>query len=135
MKKENWIWMPHPAHFICSPECRFVLATYVGKYIVSTVGELWPCKEVRAIKARVRGIEIAGKGDAWDADYFNKIGYDTLGYDRLYETMVFKAEKSKKDPCCPWKIVSGSCIDFHPYNKPKDAREGHMRLCLKWSKK
>jgi hypothetical protein len=35
----NWVWMRHPAHFIGAGDCQFFLATYVGTYIVSTVGE------------------------------------------------------------------------------------------------
>lgn len=57
MKKEDWIWMPHPAHFICSDHCRFVLATYVGGYIVSTVGEHVPDSATREIIAESRGVK------------------------------------------------------------------------------
>lgn len=108
MKKENWIWMPHPAHFIASSSCRFVLATYVGKYIVSTVGEYVP-------------------------KHRQNEGFEDIGANRKYETMVFKAEKSE-DKCCPYRIIVQDEVDFEPYNEAGDARRGHMRLCNKWTK-
>lgn len=136
MKKENWIWMPHPAHFIAGDKCRFKLATYVGKYIVSTVGELWPDRDTRRIFAEIDRWDCPKIGEAWDAEYFKKFGYKDIGFKRKYETMVFKALKAKtKTECCPYRISSGENIDFLPYDSPNDAYKGHMKLCNKWSKK
>ena len=139
MKKENWIWMPHPAHFICSSKCQFHLATYVGKYIVSTVGELWNERICREIHAKVCNPEWLKenkhlKGDEFDHAYFKKFGYEEIGYERTYETMVFEAKKVKSK-CCPFKIIVEKEVDFLGYNKPEDAVKGHMKLCNKWSKK
>lgn len=134
MKKEKWVWMPHAGHFIMGNYCRFVLNTYVGKYVVSTVGELWCDSQIRKIKAECRKIKINGIGDAWDVDYMEKIGYDTLGSDRKYETMVFKARRSK-DKCCPWRMVNGNDLDFKGYNDATEARLGHLKMCEKWSRK
>lgn len=138
MGKDRWVWMPHPAHFICAFDCRFHLATYVGKYIVSTVGELFPDAGVREINASLAGIELQGKGDERKRDYIKRIGYETIGHDRKYETMVFKAAKRfAKGPdhdCCLWEIKSGENIDMLGYNTPAEAYAGHMRLCKKWSK-
>jgi len=114
MKKEKWIWMPHPAHFICGFECRFRLATYVGKYIVSTVGEMEPSK---------------GYID-WNKD----AEFEPIGCNRLYETMVFKAERNKGKCGCKY-IITGGEVDFRGYNNPEEAYKGHMKLCRKWSKK
>lgn len=136
MTKDQWIWMPHPGHFICSFDCRFRLNTCVGKYIVSTVGELFPDAPVREIHAEVRGIKLEGMGDARKADFFEKCGYVELGLDRLYETMVFEAiESEEKDSCCPYRIKSGSELDMRGYNDPVQAFKGHMELCEEWSKK
>jgi len=135
VKREKWIWMPHSGHFICGNDCRFHLNTYVGKYIVSTVGELWPDSSVRAIKAKCRGIEIVGRGDSWDFDYMKKIGYDEIGYNRKYETMVFRAKRSSENKCCPWRMESGRELDFSGYNEAESAFKGHMKLCEKWSRK
>lgn len=134
MTQDKWVWMPHPGHFICGDDCRFRLNTYVGSYLVSTVGELLSDSRVREILAKSRGVKIEGRGDAWDRDYMAKIGFDDIGCGRKYETMVFKAKKSKQK-CCPWEQVDGSSLDFASYNSPEDARKGHMKLCKKWSKK
>jgi hypothetical protein len=135
MKKDRWVWMPHPAHFICARDCKFHLATYVGGYVVSTVGELWPDSKVREIHAQVKGVKIEGKGDEWDYNYMKRFGFDDIGCARKYETMVFKAKRYAEGGCCPWRISSGSNVDFEGYNDPDDAYAGHLKLCAKWAKK
>jgi hypothetical protein len=134
MNKSDWTWMPHPGHFIGGNNCRFHLNTYVGEYIVSTVGEYLPDSAVREILAKSRGIELEGKGDYREYDYLKKNGYEKLGLDRLYETMVFKAGPSK-DPCCPFRATDFSNLDFDGYNTPEDAFKGHLAMCDKWSQK
>lgn len=139
MKPDKWIYMPHPGHFICSKDCRFFLNTYVGKYIVSTVGEMWPERAVREIHAQVHDFKWLNenkhlKGDYFDSAYMNRFGYEQIGCDRLYETMVFKAKKSDHK-CCPWVQINGDSIDFNGYNKPEDALKGHIELCKKWSER
>ena len=117
MKKADWIWMPHPAHFICASRCQFRLATYVGGYIVSTVGEM----EIQLPEMA----KILGK----------KVGdYDIIGWQRLYETMVFKAIERPGTPCCPYEIVVEDEVDMQGYNDANAATAGHMALCVKWSK-
>jgi hypothetical protein len=142
MRKGNWIWMPHSGHFILGDKCRFVLNTYVGSYIVSTIGELWNDQAVRRIHASVHD-DVYGtawyeenqhlKGDNFDAAYMRQYGFDNLGAgERKYETMVFPAKKSSIN-CCPWVMVSGEDVDFRGYEDPKAARLGHMELCEKWA--
>lgn len=134
MKKDRWVWMPHPAHLIVAHNCRFHLATYVGKYIVSTVGEYWPDLVVRKIHAETRGFVSTLIGDEYDREYMKKFGYEEIGHDRKYETMVFKSRHARK-LCCPWRIASGENVDFVGYNDDRAAFDGHMRLCKKWSTK
>lgn len=100
--------MPHPAHFIGGFYCKFRLATYVGKYIVSTVGEM-----------------------VSDVD---SLDFKEIGLDRLYETMVFKARKSKHK-CCPYEIIVSDEMDSMGYNNVDSATKGHLKMCLKWSRK
>lgn len=109
-EKEKWIWMPHAAHFICGYRCQFHLATYVGGYIVSTIGELPPL------------------------GHEDECFFEDIGLSRKYETMVFGAKKSK-NVCCPFVQIDGNSLDFMGYNEPGDATNGHYKLCLKWSKK
>lgn len=115
MTKDKWIWMPHPGHLCIASQCRFHLNTYVGKYIVSTVGEYVPA-------------------DSRESDWMKKNGFKEIGLDRTYETMVFKAVKSK-DKCCPWRQSTGSNLDMEGYNDADSAAAGHMKTCIKWSKK
>lgn len=134
MKKENWVWMPHAGHFIMGSWCHFRLNTCVGKFIVSTVGELVPDSQIREIEAQSRKIILEGEGDARYYDWLKKCGYTEIGYKRKYETMVFKAEKSK-DKCCPYRMCSPNSIDFDSYNDAGEAQKGHLKMCKKWSKK
>lgn len=142
MKKSDWVWMPHAGHYILGDKCRFVLNTYVGGYIVSTIGELWQDQSSRRIHAQVHDDVYHTtwykenqhlKGDYFDAAYMKQYGFGDLGAgERKYETMVFPAKKSSHG-CCPWEMVSGSDVDFRGYEDAKDARLGHMELCKKWA--
>lgn len=134
MKKGEWVWMPHAGHLIVGNDCRFHLNTYVGVYVVSTVGEYWPDSESRKAKAKIHGKVIEGRGDEWDRNYFNEFGYDDIGLDRKYETMVFKA-KADKSKCCQWRMASAEELDMEGYNDPEEAAAGHMRMCLKWAER
>ena len=76
--------MPHAGHFILGRECQFRLNTYVGKYIVSTVGELWNDRQIREIHASVFDPEWLKKnkhlkGDYFDAAYFKEFGFEKIG--------------------------------------------------------
>lgn len=137
MKKDKWVWMPHAGHFILGDKCKFHLSTYVGKYIVSTVGELMGSDSSQHIQAQIHNpawyaMHKHLQGDSFESAYFNKFGYQDIGADRKYETMVFKAKKGQE--CCPWIQKSGESEDFDSYNTDKEAREGHMKMCNKWSK-
>lgn len=112
----------------------------VGKYIVSTIGEYWPERSCREIHAKVHNPDWFEenkdrKGEDFDHAYFKEFGYTEIGYERIYETMVFKAKKSKGLCCCEYVMKEASNLDFESYNKPEEAVKGHMRLCEKWSKK
>lgn len=136
MKRENWVWMPHPGHFICARDCKFFLNTYVGGYIVSTVGEMFPDSPAREILAASRGVVLEGIGDDRRYDYMKKVGFEQIGCERLYETMVFKASGAKeKDSCCPYRVSDHSSLDMVGYNTPEEAFKGHMKLCAKWAKR
>ena len=68
MNKNKWIWMPHAGHFLLGNKCQFRLNTYVGKYIVSTVGEYLPDEGIREIFNKTRNLELQGMGDAENAE-------------------------------------------------------------------
>jgi hypothetical protein len=134
----EWRWFGHAAHFICGQDCRFHLATQIGPWLVSTVGEYLPDSNVREILADSRGIQLQGQGDARRADWMRKVGWESIGYERLYETMVFRAGKpcqSTECGCGLPELASGSELDFEGYNTAGDATRGHYRMCEKWSQK
>jgi len=135
-------WFGHAAHFILGHRCRFHLATQVGKYLVSTVGELWSERPTREIIARSddpKWLEANRHllGDDFDHAYFKRFGYDTVGCDRKYETMVFKAGApcKSKDCGCGLPTIDGSEQDFAGYNDAGSATAGHLKLVKKWSKR
>ena len=113
MKKidaSKWKWFGHTGHFICGYKCRFHLCTQVGKYLVSTVGDYFP----------------GGSRER-----------ETIGCDRFFETMVFKAGAKcrAEEYNCGQPEIDGSEIDFLGYNDAGSAAKGHMKLCRKWAKK
>jgi hypothetical protein len=133
--KDDWKWFGNAAHFICGHMCRFHMATQVGPWLVSTVGEMWPDSEVREIYANSRGIELVGRGDARAADYMRKVGYEEIGYGRKFETMVFRAGS----PCsaagcgCGLPSISGEELGSESYNDAAAATAGHREMCDKWA--
>lgn len=131
MKKEGWVWMPHAAHLSVGDRCRFRLATCVGAWVVSTVGEWLPDETTREIIARSRGVALEGIGDEREADFLRKCGFVELGYRRTYETMVFAAAASPGS-CCAWHAAGGE-VDFQGYSDPASAYAGHMELCERWA--
>ena len=134
MNKKDWVWMPHAGHFILGHLCRFRLTTYVGGYVVSTVGEYLPGAQERELLAESKGIKLKGKGDERVADYIKKIGFEEISCDGKYETMVFKAERSE-NKCCPFVASDWCGVDMERYNEPGEACKGHLKMCEKWSRK
>lgn len=141
MKKQNWVWMPHAAHLITGDKCQFHLATYVGGYIVSTIGEHWPDRDVRRIHAEVHdpkwhALNNKLKGDEYDHAFMKRFGFEELGHERTYETFVFPARK-KMEGCkaCPYKPSDWGEIDSAGYRNAEAAYLGHLKFCKKWAAK
>jgi len=133
--KDGWIWIPHPAHLCVSEMCRFILATYVNGYIISTVGEYVPPEGVMRIFASIRNIKLDGIGEKLEQDYLNKIGFEEIGVDTFYETMVFNAKESEECIACPFVQADGNDLDCERYNDAKTAFIGHYKMCMKWNNK
>jgi hypothetical protein len=139
---EKWEWFGNAGHFICGHMCRFHLCTKVGKYLVSTVGQMWPSRSSRECHAEVYdpawlAKNGAKKGDDFDNAYMQRFGYETVGCDRTFETMIFKAgERCSLIECnCGMPTISGSELDFAGYMTAGEATKGHMAMCKKWSAK
>ena len=136
----NWKWFGHAGHLIVGSHCRFHLCTQIGDYLISTVGEYWPERAVREIHASIHDpawLVENGKlrGDTFDAAYMNRFGYEEIGYQRKYETMVFKVSGKIcviKDCNCGLPTIVPTELGFAGYNMAGDAANGHMAICEKW---
>jgi len=105
--QSEWIWLGRSAHFICSNRCRFRLATVVGDFIVSSVGDLPNLKN-------------------------DKVS-EPVGCDRTHETMVFFRGKLCTCGCGQPRIENGLDIDFAPANNDVECYANHMTLCHKYA--
>ncbi len=110
MARKDWVWLGKPAHFIAAQRCVFRLATYIpsSNVIVSTVGEMR---------------DQNGQGPV-----------HPIGFDRTYETYVFKAVKAVDCPGCPYHIIP-TVIDCLPANSADDAFSNHYALAEKFDTK
>lgn len=137
--KATWVWMPHAAHLIVAKWCQFHLATCVGDFIVSTVGEYFPERAVREIFAESRDHSWLTenrhlRGDNFDAAYMKRFGYEEVGCDRRYESYVFPAGPSHLvPPCCQFTPKDWGEIDSLPANDAATAIANHMALCEKYA--
>lgn len=134
--KSDWKWFGSAAHLIVGNECRFHLATQVGPWLVSTVGEWVPDESVREIFARSNGVTLEGIGDARLADYMRKVGFKEIGYERTYETMVFRLGPKPEECSCGCglpKPAEYAELDTNGYNDAKSATAGHLAMCETWA--
>src|SRR5689334_22405875 len=139
--KQEWRWFGNAAHLCVSRWCRFHLATLVGDYLVSTVGEYFPERASREIHASVKDPKWLAanrhrKGDDFDFHYFKRFGFEEIGFGRTYETFVFRAgAPCMEEICgrCGLPGIDGSELDSEGYNNAGDATRGHMAMCEKWS--
>lgn len=96
------------AHFILGDRCRFHLATEIGRYLISTVGE-----------------------------YHSKDGLGPLeiGAGRLFETFVFVIDPVGERCKCGCGLPSPTDfyeVDSDGYNTARAATEGHEAMCVKY---
>lgn len=106
---DTWVWVGTPGHFFMADKCAFHLNTVIGRYLVSTVGEMF---DREGCGPELKRLDI--------------------GPGRKYETMVFLAGA----PCdcgCGWVDQDSECLEMAPYNDPAAARKGHMAMCLKYA--
>lgn len=73
----------------------------------------------------------AVRGDRWEHEYLKQFGFEDIGADRKYETMVFAAMPGER-ACCLYEMRVPEDVDFMPYNDPGEATAGHMEMCKKW---
>ncbi len=123
--KSEWKWFGNAAHFCLGQWCRFHLATQVGPWLISTVGELVP-------------LSCSQGSEKKEHEWLNThpLG-EEIAYGRLFETMVFKAGEPCNSEYCDCGIPepSGHELARLPANSRKDAADNHMLLCMKWADK
>jgi hypothetical protein len=122
---DKWEWFGVVGHYICGQWCRFHLATMVGPWLVSTIGEyVHP---------------LHSKGNEKDEAEWMRVNWpgEDIGCGRKYETMVFKAGArcTKKGCECNMPAIGGSELDIHGYQTRGQAQAGHLQMCKKWSRK
>lgn len=106
--ESEWRWFGAPLHYICGSRCVFHLGTRIGNYVISTVGDFRP-----------------------DGPYKPR---DTIGYQREFETMVFRVLGDHGDCVCPQ--IDGSEIDSYTYPMGSECdavNAGHLAMCHKWA--
>lgn len=137
MGKENWTWMPH-VDSIIGDDCQFRLCTYVNGYLITTIGEYLPerniLKSIHPLDNKLQTL----KGDEFDRYFLSKYGYEKIAMGHLYQTQVFIAQKrvEEEDQCCTHHRVKGEyCIESNGYAYAVSATVGHMNLCLEYDKK
>jgi hypothetical protein len=130
--ESEWRWFGCAAHLVVARDCRFHLATQVGDFLVSTVGEYVPDETSREIHCEVRGIVLEGRGDERLADYMRKVGYQEIGYGRTYETLVFRTtgDVCHEPGCgCGLPEVTYRELAGSGYTTAGAATVGHLKFC------
>lgn len=134
---ETWEWYGQHGHLIVGSDCRFHMATLVGPWWVSTLGQWLPDSGSWDIYAKSAGVTLAGRGDSRRNQFLRDVGYVEIGAGRTYETMVFRAsgERCDAEGCdCGMPLVDAwGELDSDGYNDARSAREGHLAMCEKWS--
>lgn len=138
--RDTWEWFGSPGHLIVAQDCRFHLATKVGPWLVSTVGEWLPDSGSWDIYAdRAGGIPPDLRGDARRHWFLKNVGFIEIGAGRKYETMVFLLTHERCTvPDCDCEMPSvaeWSELDSDGYNLRGDAQRGHYAMCEKWANK
>jgi hypothetical protein len=103
------IWYGNAGHFCNSRKCRFHLCTEVNGYVISTIGEYYPTSE--------KEMERLG-----------------VGSKDFYETLVYSVSGDRCKCGCNQPNYSASTIEMVRYATPKEANEGHIKLCEKYEK-
>lgn len=121
----KWEWFGNHGHFICGRWCRFHLCTLVGKYLVSTVGELVHPSD-------------SGSSEFMEDQYLEKnpLGANIGAGDGKFETLVFLAGKrcdSKECGCGMPELANRGELDGVRCKTRKEARENHMEYCRKYA--
>ena len=106
---EDWKWYGTPGHYILADDCIFHMTTQVGKWLVSTVGDLHrrkgpPVRETKGLQ-----------------------NCEAVAIGRFFETMIFLGEDGQQVG-----IQEGDAIG---YDMGEEATAGHYKACREWAAK
>lgn len=115
--KKDWEWFGHAAHFCCGRWCRFHMATKIGNFLVSSVGQYVHPRN-------------SGASEKTESEWLliNPDGAE-IGCDRFYETMVFKCTSGVCACGCGLPNIDASELEFAGAKTSGEARENHNRIC------
>lgn len=98
----EWKWYGLAGHFIGAASCRFHMATEIGDYLVSSVGDYYP-------------------RDAEEAQ--------DIGYGRKFETFVFKTNGTRCDCGCGMPGLHLCELLSEAANTAEHANRNHIEVC------
>lgn len=104
--ESEWEWLGTAGHFILADRCRWRLHTHVGRYYISSLGNL--------------------RDQAGDGPHRLDGAGTGKGPEMLYETMVFVEDGTVER-------YSHCSVDEDRYETAKEARAGHMEMCHKYA--
>lgn len=111
---DEWVWDGHAAHLIVGSRCQYHLATRIGDYVISTVGEYRPQKGTRPDGEGLGGKEYAE--------------FESIGSGRLFETYVFHAAGEGFGEISEFNEVDSLVANDHD-----TATRNHMTMCRKYA--
>lgn len=121
---QEWKWYGYPAHFIGAPNCHFHLATEIGRILVSTVGEYYPPVHL---------------DDSGNVVYSPPDMPQTIGWNRLYETMVCLIDpltRCHEKGCeCLMPEITAYELHMEAANARGEAARNHLKTCYLWADK
>lgn len=140
--ESRWEWYGQPAHFKFSFNCHFHMATVVGEWIISTVGQYLPPESEWKFNADQRGPRVWRainqlSGTARVRAYLHLVGFEHVGVeqDEVYETMAFwlgkKPQRCSMPGChCGVPGPASWCEVLRVGSAtPAQARTAHMHAC------
>jgi hypothetical protein len=108
ISQSEWKWFGFPMHLCVARECVFHLATQVGQYVISTVGDYYPLINGRRVREQV-------------------------GCDRFGETYVFKVDGQEKCGCPSIDLSEIDSTHYGENDRCTEMNAGHLAMCMKYA--
>jgi len=109
---DKWKWFGLPGHLIVAHDCSHHLCTRVDKYLISTVGCYRPFHKRKPNEI---------------------LPMEEIGYNRFFETYVFKITKGSCECGCGKPNTNGCEIASLGANTAQEADKNHIKMCKKYA--